>query len=102
MARASGVWLVRFAYPDPDLIVGAFTVKHECAKWLKAQPDATRYLVDRLQDGKPNVSPVRVPIHELLQMHTYAVRYGVLCTQHTDSGIGSAISVRPYPTRLSN
>lgn len=71
MARASGIWVVSNAYPDADLIRGVFTVKHECARWLKDQPDPTRFLIIRYQDGHPSIESVRVPIHELLQMHTY-------------------------------
>lgn len=74
MARASGIWVVANAYPDADLILGAFTVKWELARWLKKQPDATRFLVTRYQDGCMNCLDhpgTRVPIHELLQMTTY-------------------------------
>jgi hypothetical protein len=71
LARASGIWIVRQAYPDADLMRGAFTVKHECAKWLKGRPDPTAFLIERYQDGNPSAGCVRIPVHELLQMTTY-------------------------------
>jgi len=51
LARAYSIWVVSYSYPDPDLILGAFTVKHELITWLKKQTDPTRFLIKRVYDG---------------------------------------------------
>lgn len=69
MPRASGIWIIKGSYGNPDVIHGAFTVKGECAKWLKRVADPENYLVERYQDGRPGL-PTRVPMHELLAIET--------------------------------
>lgn len=64
-----GIWLVRYAYPDPDLIIGCFTDEAECAKWLKSTTDPRRYRIERYNDGLPGM-PERIRINDLLEMET--------------------------------
>ena len=56
MARASYIWIVTYAYPDPDVILGAFTVKHELVTWLEKQDDPTRFLILHVADGNLSTS----------------------------------------------
>jgi hypothetical protein len=51
MARSHNIWIVRYAYPMPDLLLGAFTVKHELASWLGQQEDARKFLISCARDG---------------------------------------------------
>ena len=63
MARANSIFIV--TYPDRT-IVGAFTVKHELADWLRRRhPENREHLkVIRVRDGDPYVS-VAIPVGEL-------------------------------------
>lgn len=83
MPRANGIFVVKGAYGEPDIISAVFTVKWECAKWIKAQDEPTSYLVYRYTDGAGSSyvhssnrhlfvadMPTRVPIEEFLRMET--------------------------------
>lgn len=51
MARGHSVWCVVDA--NKSEIIMAFSVKHECAKWLCSREDISQLVVERHYDGKP-------------------------------------------------
>lgn len=69
MARASVIWVVKAPVPFSNgcfTTIATFTVKHECARWLRSDPWPTMHgwLVDRMPDGPTTGEIVKsVPVY---------------------------------------
>lgn len=51
MVNPAFVWVVTYAYPDSDLLLGTFTIKADLVDWLRNRRDPSRFLVQKFTNG---------------------------------------------------